>query len=112
MVIPAATDYDWPVRKKRPEYIFLVKLSSTGQLRIFGFGSFCLRRPGMSFAQIFTFGLSLAVPVVSQTGTCRDKTTDNNVFLQATKFVALAENSRSVGGGHSPSNADHDARRT
>ncbi len=36
MVIPAATDYDWPVRKKRPEYICFVKFSSTFVLRILG----------------------------------------------------------------------------
>ena len=67
MVIPAATDYDWPVRKKRPEYIFLVKSSSTGLMRVFGFRSLRLRRPGMPFTEILANRLRLAVAVVGQT---------------------------------------------
>ena len=92
MVIPAATDYDWPVRKKRPEYIFLVKASSTGQLGVFGFGSFRLRRPGMPLPEVLADRLGLAVAVVGQAGTRRDQATDDHVFLQATEFVALTEN--------------------
>ena len=84
MVIPAATDYDWPVRKKRPEYIFLVKLSSTGLLRVFGFRAFCPWSPGMPFTEILTHHLGLAISMVSKTGTRRNQATNDNVFFQTT----------------------------
>ena len=41
-------------------------------------------------AEIFACRLSLAAAVIGQTGTGRNETTDDDVFLQTTQFVALA----------------------